>query len=74
MNLFDRIADLNSLLNARRRNAQKRQLPARPAQVYAQGGVYEVRDLETGRVIDTFNTYSEARTLADQTERGELCA
>lgn len=70
MNLFDQ---LHTLLLARRRSAQKRQLPR--TQVYIQGvGRYEVKDMDTGQVLGERPTYTEARTLADSMERGELSA
>lgn len=70
MNLIDQ---LHTLLLARRRSAQKRQLPR--TQVYINGvDRYEVKDMDTGEVLGDRPTYSAARTLADQLERGELCA
>jgi hypothetical protein len=56
--------------------AQKRQLPPpRATQVFIHGkAMVQVKDLDTGRVLGFRRSYSEARLLAAQLERGELCA
>ncbi|PTQ70383.1 hypothetical protein [Pseudomonas sp. GV071] len=49
--------------------------PPRATQVFIKGpAMVQVKDLDSGRVLGFRSSYSEACTLADQLERGELCA
>lgn len=55
---------------------QKLEVPVpRATQLYIHGqGLVQVKDADTGRVLGFRRTVRDARTLAAQLERGELCA
>lgn len=80
MNFLDRINELNELLTATHRAravcAQKRQFQKpRATQVFIHGpAMVQVKDADTGRVLGFRRNYQDACTLANQLERGELCA